>query len=498
MTLLLAVSALAQEKPPAAAPAKAPAAAPAKAPAAAPAKAPAAAPAKAAAAPKAPVAAPEKAPAAASAKAPAAAPAKTAVPEKAPAPAPEKARAAAPETPAAASQQTPAQGPPPKNLTKLPDGHFSANSDPKDVESFEVRVVLAGDTLSGIAKDVLKDGKLWPQIWEQNEHIVNPHWIYPNDKILIKPVTKISEAKPPEPETPAAAAAPAIPEAAPLAAAQNQGPQPLKGTLVPAPYPNSQATTAPRSILNLDPPRSFPEVKQSDVACSGFIRSEAVPNDLKVVGRYSDDRQMATEGEYVYVGRGAEAGIRPGTQYEVLRPTKAVKGLGMHYMEVALVQIVMGQADHSLARITYGCETVEVGDFLVPYTKVEIPALPAKRTFSGTMKASGQVPGNIVMTKDSVVNSRSKTEVPSASRRSLKTLDKGIVGEGSVVYLDVGKQAGAKPGDLFIVYRDHPKVSNVRTAVAEIVILKVEDSSSSALVTYSDDAISLGDVVERR
>jgi len=102
------------------------------------------------------------------------------------------------------------------------------------------------------------------------------------------------------------------------------------------------------------------------------------------------------------------------------------------------------------------------------------------------------------MTKDSVVNSRSKTEIPSASRRSLKTLDKGIVGEGSVVYLDVGKQAGAKPGDLFIVYRDHPKVSNVRTAVAEIVILKVEDSSSSALVTYSDDAISLGDVVERR
>src|SRR5678816_56590 len=123
VTLLLAVSALAQEKPPAAAPAKAPAAAPAKAPAAAPAKT-------------------------------------AAAPEKAPAPAPEKSPGPAPETPAAASQQTPAQGPPPKNLTKLPDGHFSANSDPKDVESYEVRVVLAGDTLSGIAKDVLKDGKL--------------------------------------------------------------------------------------------------------------------------------------------------------------------------------------------------------------------------------------------------------------------------------------------------------------------------------------------------
>src|SRR4030095_862750 len=143
-----------------------------------------------------------------------------------------------------------------KNLTKLPDGHFTANTDPKNVENFEIRVVIAGDTLSGIAKDVLQDGKLWPQIWEQNEHIINPHWIYPNDKILIRPVTKISEAKPPEPEAPAHAP---VPEAAPEAP-KNQGPQPLKGTLVAAPYPTPLEPAGPRSILNLDPPRSFPEV----------------------------------------------------------------------------------------------------------------------------------------------------------------------------------------------------------------------------------------------
>ena len=57
---------------------------------------------------------------------------------------------------ASAPAQTPAQGPPPKNLTKLPDGHFSANSDPKNPENFEIHVVMHGDTLSAIAKDVLK------------------------------------------------------------------------------------------------------------------------------------------------------------------------------------------------------------------------------------------------------------------------------------------------------------------------------------------------------
>jgi hypothetical protein len=405
-----------------------------------------------------------------------------------------------------APPQTPAQGPPPRNLTKLPDGHFSANSDPKDVENYEVHVVVAGDTLSGISKDVLKDGKLWPQIWEQNEHVVNPHWIYPNDKILIRAVTKISEAKPPEPEAPAAIAE--VQEPAPPAA-----PQPLKGKLVPAPYRSTVAeSSVPRTVLDMNPPRVFPEVKQADLNCSGFIRTQDVPGDLKVTGRYSDDQDLASAGDYVYVGKGAESGIRPGVTYQILRPTRQVNGvsgtgkgsvLGTHYLEVGQAEVVLGQADYAVARVKQGCEAVEVGDLLVPYVKTDFPALSSKRAFSGTMRGSGQVPGNVILTKDAVLNSSStfgtKYDVPSAGRGStLHTLDRGVAGEGGIVYLDIGKETGAKPGDLFIVFRDSPGNTSARTAIAEVVILKVEERASTALVTYSDDAISLGDVVERR
>src|SRR5436189_4930160 len=104
---------------------------------------------------------------------------------------------------AQAPQKTaPPQGPPPKNLSVRPDGHVSANQDPANPDQFEVHVVKQGETLSGISGEVLKDPRLWPQLWEQNEHIINPHWIYPNDKILIRPVTVLSEAKPPEPPAP--------------------------------------------------------------------------------------------------------------------------------------------------------------------------------------------------------------------------------------------------------------------------------------------------------
>src|SRR5262249_31863944 len=113
----------------------------------------------------------------------------------------------------------PAQGAPPKHLTKGADGHITANHDPDKADAFEVRVVKTGDTLSEISGEELKDSKLWPQLWEENEHIINPHWIYPNDKILIRPVVKITEAAPPSPP----AAPPAPPTAAATDAARAEG-----------------------------------------------------------------------------------------------------------------------------------------------------------------------------------------------------------------------------------------------------------------------------------
>jgi hypothetical protein len=456
-----------------------------------------------------------------SAAPPAEAPAESVqAPTQPPAPSPAAPTAKAP-APSTAQQPAPgpAQGPPPKNLTKFPDGHVSANAEPKDLENHEIRVVVPGDTLWGVSADVLKDGKLWPQIWEQNEHIVNPHWIYPKDKILIRPITKITDAKPPEPaaETPA----PAKEEPAPAPAQEPPPPPPQRRPYVVPPYPEPPPPPGPVTIVDLTPPRAFPEVKEADLYCSGFIRSDDVASDITITRRFGTNEVLASPGDYVYVSRGLDGGVRPGTTYQVVRRTRSVSGpggtlsgpnLGTHYLEVARVEIVIGQADYALARVTQGCEAVELGDILIPFNRLDFPMLPSKRSFSPTMKASGQMPGSIVMTKTAVVNSGStfgtRMSLPNTDSDSLKTLDRGLVAENGVVYLDVGTAAGAKPGDLFIVYRnaglkdgsilDARGNETARIAIGEVVILKAEERASTALVTYSADAIALGDVVERR
>ena len=399
--------------------------------------------------------------------------------------------------------QTPAgpvQGPPPKNLTKQPDGHVSANTDPANPEKFDVHVVLAHETLSEIAGIALKDSRLWPQLWEMNEHIVNPHWIYPNDKILIRPITKITEATPPSPAEPAPAPPPT--PAAPVAAAAPPAPQ------APPPVPASVgisvlgrllANTPPSipkatDVLQIPAPRLVPALKSADVYCSGFIRSAPVSDLLQVSSTYLKDKaSFATQGEYVRINHGSRGDVSVGTMYQVIRPTRKVSNpeggfgssLGTHYLDVGQVQIVQVQEDYSLAQLVSSCDAMEPGDVLIPSVHLDVPELPRNRPFSSAMKATGNIKGVVSFFRNSVAVTGSvySSSTPPSAR--------SVVATGGVVYLNVGETAGVKPGDLFIVYRGS-------TAIAEVAVLKVEEKASTALVTYSADALVLGDRVERR
>ena len=88
----------------------------------------------------------------------------------------------------------PTQGNPPHPLVQQVGGHWSANKPAGTTEGYEIHTVKQGDTLWDISRQYLKDPFLWPQIWEANPSINNPHWIYPGDQILIKKVTVMTAA----------------------------------------------------------------------------------------------------------------------------------------------------------------------------------------------------------------------------------------------------------------------------------------------------------------
>jgi len=50
---------------------------------------------------------------------------------------------------------------------------------------FAYRVVQKGDTFWDLSEEYLKDPFAWPDLWNVNRHIQDPHWIYPGDSICI-------------------------------------------------------------------------------------------------------------------------------------------------------------------------------------------------------------------------------------------------------------------------------------------------------------------------
>ena len=52
-------------------------------------------------------------------------------------------------------------------------------------ENGPVHIVKEGDTLWSICEKYYGDPFLWPELWEMNKFITNPHWIKPGDEITL-------------------------------------------------------------------------------------------------------------------------------------------------------------------------------------------------------------------------------------------------------------------------------------------------------------------------
>jgi hypothetical protein len=334
--------------------------------------------------------------------------------------------------------------------------------------------------------------------------------------VLIKPVTAITEAKPPEPEPEK------IPEPAP------EPPAPPRRAVLqpPAPTPAAQAATSP-GILILDDQKPVSQIKFDDLYCSGFVRTAPIAKDLKVISKFDPTASvMAVDAEYVYLSQGSEDGVVAGNTYQVVRPTrtmtdpkgrtKSERELGMHYLDIAQLRVVMAQPDFSVARVTYNCsDAVDIGDTVVPFNTVSVPMPSRLRPFSPMMTTTSGVSGAIVSTRDVLLNFgssfKASRELPGVRGGRLGSVERGVASEGQIVYIDLGQDKGVKAGDAFIVFRnlemdgrlyDYPKEAKklraARRAVGELIVVKVGERAATALVTYASDGLTLGDVVERR
>jgi hypothetical protein len=247
-------------------------------------------------------------------------------------------------------------------------------------------------------------------------------------------------------------------------------------------------------------PVTVPVAVRSQADCTGFIANPSVPRDVFVVGGADDDfhsvvRQFV-QGESIFISQHKGADFAVGAEYSVVRPANElfrtmhyqgerwdIRRLGRPYEDVAKVRVTHVNAEGAVAKVTFSCGAIVPGDTLVPFQPRAIPEFTVSKPLDHfTPLDSNKQHGRITASQNNI----------------------GYVGRETVVYLNLGEKAGAKPGQRLRIYKVIPphttgflttKPTPAET-VGEAVILSVQSESCVAMVVSSYREISAGDYVE--
>ncbi len=314
----------------------------------------------------------------------------------------------------------------------------------EDSQSIENEVgfyytVKKGDTLWDVSNRFADSPFLWPDLWKDNQHILNPHLIYPGNRLLLfkKKDTDIIIDKKVE-----------------------------------------EIVAAPQ--LALPQPQEIKEEIKSYKCFSidkvGFIRKEPVIPSGSLF-KVKDDKELASTGDLVYIRPGKNITFIPGARYTVFRmfgplvdeKTKALIGT-QHYL-TGVVEIKKIEPLYAIAEIIKTYRAIAISDQLMPYEpkSPEIPITECEKGIDGA-----------------IISAEEKRE---------------IIGDNTVVFINKGINDGIKPGQSYsIYYQEKQKISPdskkemylAPVDFGSLIVLQTEQTTSSALITRSDKDINPG------
>ncbi len=304
-------------------------------------------------------------------------------------------------------------------------------------------VVRPGDTLWDIAARFLQDPWRWPDIWQVNPQIRNPHLIYPGDILVLrwvdgKPRLELQRGRPVVKLSPQ------------VRVSRTRRPVPTIPAEAVRPFLARTAVAAPEEL-----------------ARAGYVVA------------MEEGRLVGGTGHRVYVRALPQAADG---RYRLLRQQRTYRGpggevLGHEVVELARARLVQG-GDPATLLLTRAFREVLPQDLVLP-VGAESPLPP---TFQPAAAPEG-VRGRIVGLFDALSG----------------------VGRHQVVTVDLGRADGVEPGHVLAVYRQGERVRDPRTGervrlpaqrAGLVMVFRSFQRLSYALVMDATRALHRGDRVQ--
>lgn len=263
----------------------------------------------------------------------------------------------------------------------------------------------------------------------------------------------------------------------------------------------------------------------SIVNCAGFFTDQKVSSEFQLIsGEQSNYKVTFARGDYVYIDRGQDKGVRVGDRFFVVRPhannvgirvewlktndvpwfkwqEKLMNVMGTPYTDAGQVRVVNVQPKVSIAEVNFSCGYMQRGDIVLPYQDRPIPPYKPAAAFDHFAPVSGRPVAMVVSGKDAA----------------------NVFGQNSTVYVNLGNSQGVKVGDYFRIFRyqgSHaetvPQTKGYqyemygfgsaparyewndlpREVLGEGIVISISHNSSTVMITYSSSQVYAGDYVE--
>ncbi len=309
-------------------------------------------------------------------------------------------------------------------------------------------VVQPGDTLWDISQRFLGNPYYWPRLWSINDYVTNPHWIYPGNRIVFRMGTDID------------------PPSVSIDGNNND-----RGPEIPT-IEQVAAECGPDIRFDRSRPlRSY--------LATGFIADKGDVEVYGTVEKARGEQTMLSETDLVYLkvddpdafGCGDVVSIFRQVRKKVKHPTSRGQRFGSLYRIVAEAKVVHRHEDYLTAVVRQSWSEVARGDLVGPSVPVmvEIEVQPPR----------GDLDGTIVDRVD---------------------VDSSLMANGETVFIDRGRADGVRVGNSFYVVEQRDPQVDIKkededlpySVVGRVVIVRVDEYSSTAVVTDSDRSLQIG------
>jgi len=298
-------------------------------------------------------------------------------------------------------------------------------------------VVVEGDNLWSICQRYYNDPWIWPELWEMNQFVTNPHWIRPGEIITLYDYEMLkSKAE--------------------------------KRIVAAKKEPLRKETLKERVGLDVS--------GVINTKALGFLQLEK-EEPWGTIFDHESERIILDRDDIVYV-KMYKQGINPGDKFTIYNTsifpvTHPVTGKECGYIHFfkGILEIKKAEKGYHIAQISESFQSILKNDLLIPYYPISSCILP--------LPCQGSLTAHIVAAKDNLV----------------------LLGQRSVVYIDAGRTRGIMTGNLFEVVEERESVLGLKrkekvalppAVLGRMLILQTKENNATGVICWASRDFTIG------